>query len=72
MKTHKMAGIVTRKLEKQDWYKRAEEPLPTYDEPIEGESPEAQDAVPATSTAPEPVAEVKKDSGEDGIDFTVG
>jgi chromosome segregation ATPase len=75
MKSHKLASFVTKRLEKQDWYKRQEEPMPGYDEVGEGLTAEgdAQATVieevqasemPAKEEAPK--ADGKSDGG---IDF---
>jgi len=78
MKSHRLAAFVTRRLEKQDWYKRMEEPIPTIEseeEPVTGEevtagavSPSLEGVVPAESETPK--EEAPKEEG--GIDFSVG
>jgi chromosome segregation ATPase len=69
MKEHWASGFVTRKLEKQDWYLRQEEPVVEY----EGE--EEAVAEPALVSAEEAVVEAeakeKTKDDEDGIDFSV-
>jgi len=76
MKEHKLAGIVTRRLEKQDWYQRQEEPLPEF-EPEEPKIEEPAEDV-AEEAAPEEAVveagageseEKKEDDG--GIDFSM-
>lgn len=70
MRSHRAAGWVTKQLEKQDWYKRMEEPMPV------GEEFEAQAEAPVVESVPEAVVTVPKEetkkSDEGGIDFGVG
>ena len=72
MKTHKLANVVTKKLEKQDWYKRAEEPMP-YGEELE---PEVEPVPTQAASEPAPAKDEPEDkkpgSGDGGIDFSVG
>jgi chromosome segregation ATPase len=72
MKQHKMAGFVTKRLEKQDWYRRVEEPMPAFEEP-ETPTPEAATVQAQTSEPTQAPAqeEKKKDSDDGGIDFSV-
>jgi len=73
MKSHKMASIVTRQLEKQEWYKRQEEPVimsEDYEIAGEGETTVTQ-AESVVETPPEPVEEKPSGDGEQGgIDFS--
>jgi chromosome segregation ATPase len=71
MKSHKLANVVTRKLEKQDWYRRVEEPIPMSDELEEELTPEAIVSQGASEKAEaRPVEEKKSDSDGGGIDFS--
>jgi len=74
MKSHRLAGFVTKKLEKQDWYKRMEEPMPEYEGSEAAPAPMPSEA-PASTAAPESAQksqekpEKKADDG--GIDFSM-
>jgi chromosome segregation ATPase len=80
MKEHAMARFVTRRLEKQDWYQRAEEPLPSWDGEDESEIEEVTEVsaveAEAATEAPSEEAPTEATSGEEekkdegGIDFS--
>lgn len=73
MKRHRMAGFVTRQLEKQDWYRRMEEPVPSPDGSDEEDvapAPEHEPEKAAAEAPPEAPKEEDKDEGD--IDFSVG
>jgi chromosome segregation ATPase len=72
MKTHKLASYVTKNLEKQDWYRSIEEPLPMSTE-LEAEgAQEIAPSEPAVVSAPvdEKPVDKKPGSGDSGIDFS--
>lgn len=73
MKSHRLAAIVTRKLEKQEWYKRMEDSIPvsTGEENIETEQVQAE-PIQAVTNPPETEREEEKKPAADqgGIDFS--
>jgi chromosome segregation ATPase len=72
MKTHKLAGYVTKNLEKQDWYRSIEEPVPMSVEPEAESVQELSPSEPAAVSAPVDEKPKEKKSGSDGggIDFS--
>jgi chromosome segregation ATPase len=75
MKSHRLAGFVTNQLEKQDWYRRQEEPVPSFDgedeERAEMPSEERYEIAGAEEQpAEEPVGAPEiEEEPEEGIDF---
>jgi chromosome segregation ATPase len=69
MKTHWMANVVTKGLEKQDWFQRQEEP----DISFLSDEEEVTEVAKTVGTEPEAVQEAaaEKTEEEDGLDFSV-
>ena len=75
MRQHKLAGVVTRKLEKQDWYQKAEmDDLPPeeYETEVEEIMGEAEiEEAPVEVVAEEPEKKTEGESEDDGLDFGI-